>query len=355
LSLSLFASTASTCSNEPAQQQQKQQQLRCYEYNDNGHIYKLSYRYQPASPGYENCDPLLLIHPIGIGLASWFYKYLMEEFHSNNNGPAFYAVNLLGCGQTEGSATLDLTEKGLFVPLTWVRHCETLIDTVILPEQQQQRQQSKSLGLLFGRWTGKETSVSSSRGGVTVMSQGGLAPVAILLAARNKSERINHLVLSAPPSGDEILSAVPERELALNFNFLSGWTGQIAFQYALETEWAVRFFSNLFLFDQPCTSEWVDTALHEAGPKVRMPVALFNSGFCQSRSYEPELRNGIKCPCLVLQGQADSRDRAKYQALMGDDFCNIVTIPGKNVLPWESPKETAAALRAFLKLNDNDD
>ena len=34
----------------------------------------LSYRYKPASRGYENDVPLLLIHPVGIGLSSWFYN-----------------------------------------------------------------------------------------------------------------------------------------------------------------------------------------------------------------------------------------------------------------------------------------
>jgi len=313
-----------------------EKQLRYFEYDG----YTISYRFKPATQGYEATAPLLLIHPIGIGLASWFWTRFIEEWE----GGAVYAVNLLGCGQTEGSAAVNVEEKGMFVPLTWVRQCETMIDTVILPEQQNQLK-TKQAGI-FGRFSGKKKS-SAPESGVIVMSQGGLAPVAILLAARNKCGCVKHMILSAPPADSEILSAVPEHELKLNFNFLAGPLGQLAFRYALETEWAVRFFSNLFLFDKPCEDIWVETALQEAGPAVRMPVCLFNAGLCQQRSYEPELMD-IAVPCLILQGEADKRDRTRYKQLIGDDCCRIVSISGQNVLPWESPTETARAIRSFL-------
>lgn len=311
-------------------------QFRYFEYDG----YTISYRFQSASKGYEATAPLLLIHPIGIGLASWFWMRFLEDW----KGSAVYAVNLLGCGQTEGSATVNIEEKGMFVPLTWVKQCESLIDTVILPEQENGLK-TKSAGM-FGRFSGTmKPSVPES--GVIVMSQGGLAPVAILLAARNKCGCVKHMILSAPPADSEILSAVPENELRLNFNFLRGPLGQLAFRYALETEWAVRFFSNLFLFDKPCEDEWVETALQEAGPAVRIPVCFFNAGLCQQRSYEPELKD-ITVPCLILQGKADKRDRARYKEMIGEDLCQIVTISGQNVLPWESPAETTRALRSFL-------
>ena len=110
----------------------------------------------------------------------------------------------------------------------------------------------------------------------------------------------------------------------------------------------MRLFSNLFLFDAPCDDAWIDAARQEAGPAVRPPVAWFNAGCLQHRSYEAELES-IAVPTLILQGMADPRkdDRQKYVDLLAKG--EIVTIDrGNNVLPWEAPVETVAVIRAFL-------
>jgi hypothetical protein len=320
--------TSTTTFRSPLESKKNNEEFHYFEYDG----YTISYRFRPAAPGFEAVAPLLLIHPIGIGLASWFWTRFMDDW----KGGAVYAVNL--------------SENGMFFPLSWVKQCETFIETVILPEQRK-LVRSGPLAKL-GRLTGSSNPYPSQMEelpGVTVMSQGGLAPVAILVAARNKCGHVKHMILSAPPADSEILRAVPVNELKFNFDFLSGPLGQLAFQYALETEWAVRFFSNLFLFDKPCEEEWVEAALKEAGPGVRIPVCCFNAGFCQHRSYEPELTD-ISIPCLILQGKADKRHRTKYKELIGDDRCQIVTVSGQNVLPWESPTETASSIQTFLGL-----
>ena len=37
-----------------------------------------AYRVKPAAPGAEAEPPLLLVHPVGIGLSSWFFDQLLD-------------------------------------------------------------------------------------------------------------------------------------------------------------------------------------------------------------------------------------------------------------------------------------
>ena len=300
-------------------------QLKSYIYDG----YNLTYLCKPASPKYRNAPPILLIHPVGIGMSSWFWKRLMEE-----DGPAMYGVDLIGCGLAHGADAWDPNERGMSAPLAWVKACEALMQRQVL-----------------GKAFPSLPFTSSSQ--YTVVAQGGLAPVGLLLTARNL-DKIRHLVLTSPPT--DLTTAVAEKELARNYEFFSSRiTAPFAFGL-LETRAAVKFFSNLFLFDKPCDDTWLDEAGNETCQAARPPVQVFNAGFCQARSYEPELEalaNSASTRVLVLQGEADTpriKDRTEYYTKELADKCEIVTLPGKNVLPWESPKETNRAVRDFLGL-----
>ena len=76
-------------------------QLREYEYDG----WKLTYRHKAASPGREADAPLLLVHPIGIGLDSWFW----EKFLGAWTGGDVYAPDLIGVG---GGDAWDPAERG---------------------------------------------------------------------------------------------------------------------------------------------------------------------------------------------------------------------------------------------------
>lgn len=242
-------------------------------------------------------------------------------------GPALYAPNLIGCGISEGSDAWDPQKRGLSFPLGWAQGCEALMNEI-------SSSSSPLSGLpFFGKarkWT--------------IMSQGGLAPVAVLMAARNP-DRIEKLVLASPPTWKDMTSAVPEKELARNYEFLKNpvW-GRLAFRL-LESRGAIEFFSNQFLFSKPCDAAWLDKAEQELGLEARPPVISFNAGFCQHRSYEEELRT-LPQSTLILAGSNDKRPREDYSRYMKD--CRMEVLSGLNVLPWESPNETAQALKSFL-------
>ena len=117
-----------------------------------------------------------------------------------------------------------------------------------------------------------------------VISQGGLAPVGIMLAKRNPMQ-VETLMLTSPPTYKDITTAVPEAELQRNYNFLcSPVLGGLAFAL-LESRGLIQFFSNAFLFQGKCDEEWLDETQRELCVEARTPVQAFNAGLLQHRSF----------------------------------------------------------------------
>jgi pimeloyl-ACP methyl ester carboxylesterase len=287
--------------------------------------WSLTYRYKPATAGYESKAPLLLVHPVGIGLSSWFW----EKFFKAWQGPELYAPDLIGCGVKNGGDAWDPNERGLFFPLSWVQGCEALIQTRIIQSP------SGGLGSVFQR---------QSRH-VNVVCQGGLAPIGVMLAVRNPST-VPKLVLASPPTWNDMTTPVPATELSRNYAFLrSPVVAPVAFGI-LETRGAIQFFSDLFLFQKNCDQQWLDYCCDEICRQSRSPVAAFNAGFCNARSFKEELET-LKQATLILSGDGDGRttQRQAYKENMQD--CTLKSLPGLNVLPWESPKEVISAIQEF--------
>ena len=133
--------------------------------------------------------------------------------------------------------------------------------------------------------------------------------------------------------------SVPEKELERNYNFLRSpiW-GNLAFRI-LESRKAIEFFSNQFLFSNKCDDLWLNKTENEFGIDSRAPVQVFNAGFCMNRSLEEELMT-LQQPTLIVEGKDDTRTpRDEYIQNMNN--CQTTVLPGKNVIPWEYPKEFA--------------
>jgi pimeloyl-ACP methyl ester carboxylesterase len=326
--------------------------VESYEYDG----WNLTYRYRPALAGHERDPPVLLIHPVGIGLASWFWEPLMEAWE----GPALYAPNLIGCGCiSEGGDAWDPDDRGLFIPLGWVQGCEALMDHVAErggsgggvggPQNDSQKQPleerssafSSPPTTFFKNFPPRFLSGASTKSSTwTVVTQGGLAPIGVLLASRNPT-KVGNLVMASPPSWKDMTTPVPEEELSRNYNFLRSPTwGGLAFRM-LESRMAVDFFSNQFLFADPCDATWLDKVERELGVLARPPVQVFNAGFCTNRGLGSEL-TALNQPTLIVQGIDDKRRRQEYVDKMKS--CQIETLPGKNVVPWEYPEEFAKLL-----------
>lgn len=157
-----------------------------------------------------------------------------------------------------------------------------------------------------------------------------------MLAQRNPSS-IGRLMLTSPPTYKDMTTAIPPKELETNYNFLrSPILGNAAFRL-LETRGIIRFFSDLFLFQDKCQEEWLDNTEKGSSREARPPIQAFNAGLMQHRSFEQELRM-LTQPTMVVSGGGDLRvkDRILYGGEM--EQCTMRTIDGLNVLPWENPR-----------------
>ena len=315
-----------------------------YEYDG----WDLTYRYRPASPGHEDEEPLVLVHPVGIGCSSWIWTKMMEQW----NGGAIYAPNLIGCGLEDGNDAWDPDTRGLSVPLGWVTAVEALIQERVLAPSPTSRsidtrngKDAGGGGILNKLLMGKSS--NSGPASCTVVVQGGSAPIGVLLASRNPSV-ISHLVLTSPPTWEDMTTATPEEELAKNYNFYRSFWGKLAFG-VLESRWAVRLFSNLFLFLEECDDLWVDLSTSEEATTVeaRPPVAIFNSGFLQHRSYEEELCQIIQQRTLIISGSGDKRAEKRIEYGSEMKRCTLKALRGTNVLPWEAPNLVCDAIQSF--------
>ncbi|KAL7547279.1 hypothetical protein ACHAWF_010601 [Thalassiosira exigua] len=287
--------------------------------------FKLTYLYKPPALGRERDCPVVLIHPVGVGLSSWFWKKMMQSFKDN---PPIYAPDLIGCGIDHGADAWYPEKNGLFFPLSWAEGVETLINNIVLPRWRESRPTSM-LGFLGNNQSNLDCA------GCLVIAQGGLAPVGIMLARRNPFG-VGKLMLTSPPTYSDITTAIPEPELQRNYNFLrSPLFGGLAFGI-LESREIIKFFSDLFLFEGKCDDQWLDEVMREVCVEARTPVQAFNAGLLQHRSFKEDLVV-ISQPIVVVSGEGDKRvsDRLLYQTEL--DKCTLKTIPGCSVLPWENP------------------
>lgn len=311
---------------------------------------RISYSYQKSSAttkgsNKNEASPLLCIHPIGVGMASWYWNKLMAE---SLNERDIYAINLPGCGFTV-TTDAETTSNDLWdpsamslkdIPTKWLDACQLLLDEVILSS---------------------DTSTKSPLQRIIrpqlqkcchVLVQGGLAPVGVKLAANNP-ERIRSLILASPPKWDDMTTIIPQKEIQFNFDFLaSAVFGKLAFAL-LESRLAIDIFSNAFLFKDKCDQEWLDETVTFAVPEARLAVQAFNAGILGQESYDAQLCT-MKQPVCILQGSADTESRKEGRTPYTDNMPNAVlqTLDGKSLLPWEYPKETWNAITQFIRKLD---
>jgi len=325
-----FDSNLST-SADTSNQKRFKISTKTYEYDG----WTLSYKHKEWDPNYsiehkEIPPSLLLIHPVGIGLSNWFWDRVFDLWEGE-----VYAPNLIGCARDGLGDTWDPKTRGLFLPLDWARSCETLIREEII-EKNIEKEQKRCI----------------------VVTQGGLAPVGVVLAHRDAAQKIDNiqgLVLTSPPTWKDMIGFVPQDELEKNYKFLSSpILGDLAFRI-LEMRGAIQFFSDLFLFQDKCDEEWLNKATFDSTDNnavtsklLRPPVMSFNAGMLNARSFMQEMIE-ISQPTLILSGEGDKRakDRIGYAQEMKK--CTLESLTGCNVVPWENPSGVCEAILSFSK------
>eukprot|EP00588_Corethron_pennatum_P019783 CAMPEP_0194330458 /NCGR_PEP_ID=MMETSP0171-20130528/52083_1 /TAXON_ID=218684 /ORGANISM="Corethron pennatum, Strain L29A3" /LENGTH=324 /DNA_ID=CAMNT_0039091563 /DNA_START=56 /DNA_END=1027 /DNA_ORIENTATION=+ len=261
---------------------------------------------QPAS-SFESEPPLLLIHPVGIGCASWFWDRFVQEWEGN----WLIVPDLIGCGDSD---SFDPRDDGMFVPLDWTRQLESLC---------------------------REVSPFRS---LVAVSQGGMAPVALSLATRQSDNwdgpvKIDRVIIASPPTYEEMSRGIPTAEVQRNFAQLSSLPGRAVGYPLLCKKVFIKFFSDLFLFEGESDEAWLEKCMKESKKEGAMwPVFAFNSGFVVGKGYQDELSDLAK-PLLIVNGSSDKRatDRVEY-GKPENGGGTMEFVDGCNVIPYENAK-----------------
>jgi pimeloyl-ACP methyl ester carboxylesterase len=283
------------------------------------HHYRCVYEHYPG----QDELPLLLIHPLGVGLSRWFWHRFCQEFRQQGFQNTLYNPDLLGCGDSDKPTVA-------YTPDDWAAQLAHFIQTVI------QRP-------------------------VAVVAQGATFPIALKLIERTRAENwVKALVLGGPPGWALITTGTSSTTQKLLWNLLfSGPVGAIFFRYA-RREAFLKSFSRRQLFDdeQDIDREWLDHLEQDAEDAAgRYAVFSFLAGFWRE-DYTDTIET-IQQQTLVLFGQeASGIDRISKtddaQKRLKDYLKHIPhssgkLIAGRNVLPYEATEEFVTATGQWLE------
>ena len=268
--------------------------------------------------------PLLLIHPVGVGLSSRFWDRFIRRWHEDDPETVLLAPDLIGCGEAE-------CRRSPLTPDDWA---QPLVD------------------LLRDR----------SDGPAVLVAQGTTLPIALALLEQ-APELVCGLVAISPPGWRVLHETFPiERSQKLWRWLFQGPVGNLFYRYARRRNF-LKSFSKKNLFAQPeaVDEEWLQ-ALNEGSRNMstRWAVYSFLAGFWR-RNWVPQLSSLTLPLQVVFGGSARGIGRSRswddldqrldtYRRKLPKAV--IETIPGKNVLPCESSEDCVNCVRNWLLSQD---
>ncbi|MEH2406593.1 alpha/beta fold hydrolase [Nostoc sp.] len=281
--------------------------------------YRCAYEvHQPINTTPEGI-PLLLIHPIGVGLSRQFWQRFCREWYNTGECNSIYNPDLLGCGES------DMPHVA-YTPSDWAEQLQYFLQTVVQKP-------------------------------VILVVQGALLPVAIQLVQK-QSNLIARLVLSGPPTWALMTNKSPKWQQKLLWNLLDSPLGSAFYRYARTPKFLHSFSTRqLFAFDNAVDAEWLDTLFAGAeNPASRHAVFSFLAGFWR-QDYTSHIAS-IGQPTLAVVGETassisqDNRKETPDERLAHYLSClpqgRGIKINGRNVLPYESTAEFVAAIAPFI-------
>ncbi|HEY9767845.1 MAG TPA: alpha/beta hydrolase [Coleofasciculaceae cyanobacterium] len=269
-------------------------------------------------------SPLVLIHPIGVGLSRIFWRRFIHTWSAQNSGLIIYNPDLLGCGESEMPSVA-------YYPRDWAAQLKYFIETVVKKP-------------------------------VVLVVQGASLPIAIELLQFLEPNLIKGLVLSAPPAWPTITNAAKPKQQKLLWNLLFNsplGLGNLFYRYARRRQFIESFsIRQLFAEAEQVDRLWLDDLTKGAtNMQSRYAVFSFLAGFWR-KDYASAIAK-ITQPTLVVLGEQTSsisregkpetvqeRLNAYKSHLSQGEGC---IIPGRNVLPYESTSEFTRVVGDFLQ------
>ena len=281
--------------------------------------YCCAYELWPAAPD-QQPPPILLIHPIGVGLSRRFWDRWIAAWRTAGQTQAIYSPDLLGCGES-AMPRLAYQSKD------WADQLAYLIKTVI-------------------------------RQPVILLVQGASLPVALELAQAHPT-LVKALVLSGPPAWKLMTEATPTWQHRLAWNLFDSPLGQGFYQYAKRRQF-IESFSVRQLFAQATDvdAEWLDQLTADGQVNAsRHAVFAFLSGFWR-QDYSQAI-SSLTAPTLIVLGNTASSisrtGKSETPAQRLSDYLKHLPqaegqqITGRNVLPYESTQAFVEAVAPFVQ------
>lgn len=278
--------------------------------------YQCAYEFYPATQSI----PLVLLHPIGVGLSRYFWHRFCNEWRQQGYGNPIYNPDLLGCGESD-------LPRAAYTPADWAGQLQYLIKTVIKKP-------------------------------VILLAQGAELTLALALLQQNSSV-VKGLVLAGPPAWAVITQETPTWQQKVTWNLLDSPLGSAFYQYARSRKFLESFSARQLFADRAkIDAEWLDTLIEGAvNLDSRYAVFSFLAGFWR-QDYEKAIAS-ITQPTLVVVGEqatsisrkglSETPDQRIAQYLKYLPQGTARQIPGRNVLPYESTREFTTVVAEFVK------
>ena len=285
--------------------------------------YRCAYElYVPARPTADSGIPLVLLHPIGVGLSRYFWHRFCHQWRKTGHNNPIYNPDLLGCGESE-------MPRAAYRPTDWAEQLHYFLQTIVKQP-------------------------------VILLVQGAELPVALALVQRQaKPNYIQGLVLSGPPAWSLITTGTPAWQNKLSWNILDSPVGSAFYRYARRRQF-LRSFSErqLFAESSQIDAQWLDT-LEDGAVNLDSRYAVFSflAGFWRE-NYENAIAS-ISQPTLVVVGEKASSISRKGKSETPEERITQYLkhlprgqgrkISGRNVLPFESTDEFVEVAAEFAK------
>lgn len=283
--------------------------------------FQCTYQVKKNSNSPDSQLGLLLIHPIGVGLSSFFWNRFAKTWVNKKPSTPLYIPDLLGCGKSDMPPVA-------YYPEDWAYQIQYFIQNIVkIP--------------------------------VVLVVQGALFPVAIALNNMiPQSPLIKGFVLSGPPAWSVMTEAKPQWRNKIAWNLFNSPLGNLFYRYARRRKFLESFsVKQLFAETEKVDSEWLDKLQQGAdNTKTRYAVFSFLAGFWRE-DYTQQIHN-ISKPTLVVVGEnatsispsgfsetPEQRLELYLQNLPEGKGCQI---PGRNVLPYESTEAFVNVVIDFI-------